>query len=344
MRTIALTIAVAAAALVAAGAPRADAQAPDVPTADYDLGVRRFVEPGATGRFARIPIRLWGAVAVPAGSGPAPVVVVGHGSHGDGCPGEFGDWPCFGVEQRNDLGLRYLVRQLARVGFVAVAPDVNASFTGGFGETQDHEYRRYAEVVDATLEALRTASAGGPNRFSVPLQGRVDPTRIGVIGHSRGGRNLLRWAAANRPAVGAIVLLAPLFDRSVAVPDVPTALLLGTCDDDTGRTGAGYLAAARRSAGRTQPFWSLTMRGANHNFYNRTLVRLRDDDAAGARGRCARSRRPKATGQQAFLVRIAWDHLTRALLAAPAAPWQLSGARSGSLYGQRVTLSTDRVG
>ena len=91
---IALTIAVAAVALVVHGTPRADAQVPDVPTADYDLGVRRFVEPGGTGRFARIPIRLWGAVAVPAGSGPAPVVVVGHGSHGDGCPGEFGDWPC----------------------------------------------------------------------------------------------------------------------------------------------------------------------------------------------------------------------------------------------------------
>ena len=241
MRTIALTIAIAALALVAAGAPRADAQAPDVPTADYDLGVRRFVEPGATGRFARIPIRLWGAVAVPAGSGPAPVVVVGHGSHGDGCPGEFGDWPCFGVERRNDLGLRYLVRQLARAGFVAFAPDVNASFTGGFGETQGHEYRRYAEVVNATLDALRAASAGGPNRFSVPLQGRVNPARVGLVGHSRGGRNLLRWAGANRATAGAIVLVAPLFDRSVAVPDVPTAMLLGTCDGDTALTGAGYL-------------------------------------------------------------------------------------------------------
>ena len=100
-------------------------------------------------------------------------------------------------------------------------------------------------------------------------------------------------------------------------------MLLGTCDGDTALTGAGYLRAARRSAGRTQPFWSLTMRGANHNFYNRTLRRLGDDDAAGARGRCARSRRPKATGQQAFLVRIAANHLTRALLAAPPAPWQL---------------------
>ena len=222
------------------------------------------------------------------------------------------------MEQRNDLGLRYLVRQLARAGFVAFAPDVNASFTGGFGETQDHEYRRYAEVVDATLDALRAASAGGPNRFSVPLQGRVNAARVGLVGHSRGGRNLLRWAGANRATVRAIVLVAPLFDRSVGVPDVPTAMLLGTCDGDTALTGAGYLTAARRSAGRTQPFWSLTMRGANHNFYNRTLGRLRNDDAAGAKGRCARSRRPKATGQQAFLVRIAWNHLTRALLAGAA--------------------------
>jgi hypothetical protein len=187
VRLIALTIAAAAIALVAAGAPRAEAQAPDVPTADYDLGVRRFVEPGATGRFARIPIRLWGAVAVPAGSGPAPVVVVGHGAHGDGCPGEFGDWPCFGVEQRNDLGLRYLVRQLARAGFVAVAPDVNASFTGGFGETQDHEYRRYAEVVDATLDALRTSSAGGPNGSPSHCRGASMPLASGWWGTRAAG-------------------------------------------------------------------------------------------------------------------------------------------------------------
>jgi len=53
----------------------------------YDLGVKPFVEPGRTGRFARIPIRLWGVVAVPAGTGPAPVVVIAHGRHGDNCPG-----------------------------------------------------------------------------------------------------------------------------------------------------------------------------------------------------------------------------------------------------------------
>ena len=235
---IALTIAVAAVALVAHGAPRADAQAPDVATADYDLGVRRFVEPGATGRFARIPIRLWGAVAVPAGSGP-----------GAGC------------RRRPRLPRRRLpgrVRRLALLRPTGAAQRPGPALPGPSArqgrlrrrrprrervvhrrlrETQDHEYRRYAEVVDATLDALRTASAERAEPVLRATAG-VDPTRIGLVGHSRGGKNLLPLDRREPGGRRRDRARGALFDRSVRVPDVPTAMLLGTCDDDTGRTGA----------------------------------------------------------------------------------------------------------
>ena len=74
------------------------------------------------------------------------------------------------------------------------------------------------------------------------------------------------------------------------------------------------------------------MRGANRNFYNRTLVRLRNDDAAGAEALRGRAR-PKATGQRAFLVRIAWNHLTRA-------PGGAGGAPGGSRRDVREPLQS----
>ena len=85
------------------------------------------------------------------------------------------------------------------------------------------------------------------------------------------------------------------------------------------------------------------MRGANHNGYNRTLVRLRNDDAAGAKGACARARRPSASSQQAFLARVAVDHLSHAMLGTPAAAWQAPGAAPSRLYGRSIVLGADRV-
>ncbi len=133
-----LLVGLAVVAACVAGAAIASPGASSVPAGaivaqDYDLGIRQFRQPGLTGRLARMPIRLWGTVAAPADPGPHPVVLVAHGAHGDNCPGEYGTWPCFAREQRNDLGLRYLVKALARVGFVAFAPDLNAAHTGGLG-------------------------------------------------------------------------------------------------------------------------------------------------------------------------------------------------------------------
>ena len=205
------------------------------------------------------------------------------------------------------------------------------------------EHRRFNEIVDASLAALSAASSGGANGFGVPLLGRVDGTRVGVLGHSRGGLNVLDWAAAHTGAVKSVVLVAPFYDPSEKVPDVPAALLLGTCDGETGSSGAGYLTRAIRQ-GRTTPSWRLVVRGFNHNNYNRTLVRIRNDDAqTDKRARCARSMRPKATGQQAFLVRVATAHFAHTMLAAPGDAWQLPTASLANLNGQTVTLNTNRV-
>lgn len=304
---------------------------------DYDLGVRTFPQPGLNGRFAKMPIRLWGTIAAPAAAGPHPIVLIAHGAHGDNCPvegGEFDTWPCWKVEQRNDLGFRYLVRALARAGFVAIAMDTNAAYTGGWGELPNKEKLRFGQVLDATLAELTRANAVAQTRFAIPLQGRLDLTRVGMLGHSRGGMNILRWGNAKRPQ--AVFLVAPFFDAAQRLPDAPSTVVLGTCDFDTGRAGAGYVTAAAKRP-RTTPVFQLTLSGANHNYYNQTLVALRKDDADSQKGRCAKPNRLTGPAQQAFLARVVTDHFGSWMLDAPPAAW-ITGPVQGSLYGQKVAI------
>jgi dienelactone hydrolase len=302
---------------------------------DYDLGVRAFPQPGLSGKLSKMPIRLWGTIAAPTGTGPFPVVLVAHGAHGDGCPGEFGTWPCFAREQRNDLGFRYLVRALARAGFVAFAPDLNAAHTGGWGEVKNAEALRFGQVVDATFAELARENRGQKTRFGIPLQGKLDLSTLGVLGHSRGGMNVLEWGKG-KSAVRSTFLLAPFFDPAKRIADVPATVALGTCDGDTRLQGAKYFAALRGTP-RTEPAYQLTLQGANHNYYNQTLARLKANDAPSGRPGCGRGKQLAAGAQQAWLASVATDHFRVSLLEAAPVSW-MQDPPLRTVYGQRTAV------
>ena len=328
-------VAIAGAGASVTGAGAAGGSTSAIVAADYDLGVRQFRQPGLTGRLARMPIRLWGTIAAPATPGPHPVVLVAHGAHGDNCPGEFGTWPCFAREQRNDLGFRYLVRALAAAGFVAFAPDLNAAHTGGWGELANGEAVRFGQVVDATLAEIGRASRGAPTKFGIPLKGKADLTRLGLLGHSRGGMNVLEWGRGKR-AVASVFLLAPFHDSKKRIGDVPATVLLGTCDGDTGLEGAKYFAALKGRP-RSTPAFQLTLAGANHNYYNQTLAAMKANDAPVGGAGCNRSQLLSAKAQQAFLARVSVDHFTVGVLGAPAVRW-MTDPSGGQLYGRTVVV------
>lgn len=344
MRIAAVASAVALAAVVPAvpGAAQSATQAPTVAVANDNLGTRQFTQPGATGKFRKMPVRLQGVIAAPTAGTRRPLVLIAHGAHGDNCAGEFGEWPCYAREQRNDRGLRYLARSLAAAGFVAVVPDVNGAYTGGWGEP--NERLRFQQIMNATIAAVATAGTGG-RRVGVPLAGRVNTKRIGILGHSRGGMNAERWSRG-RAGVRSVFLLAPAYDAGVRPANRPTTLVLGTCDGDTGDDGAGYPAAARR-LGQASPWWQLSVTAANHNDYNATLVRLGKDDAtsaeAGLGDRCAPAARPGPAAQQAFLAQVAADHFRRTLLGAAPAAWQAPGVVSATIAGLAVVQTQRNV-
>jgi dienelactone hydrolase len=172
---------------------RADWRAPSV---DGSALLRNW-----TGLRARARARYWGfdsrrlplqgRVFLPAGPGPFPLVVILHGQRS--------------AETVSDRGFDYLATLLASRGAVAVSIDenfLNYSLVDVLGALSVD----LSEDMDARawllLEHLRLWR-GWSEEAGHPLGGRVDMSRIVLVGHSRGGE-----AAA----------LAAVFDRLRAHP------------------------------------------------------------------------------------------------------------------------------
>lgn len=337
-------------AATALAGPSAAAATGTVTVRDYDLGVEQLPMPGPKGPM---PVRLWGSVAIPSKPGRRPLVVVAHGRHGDGCPsGPFDSetWPCFARTQRNDHGLRHLARAIAGRGSIAVVPDLNAAFTGGWGEPDD--LRRWPILVNRTLAAAFGADSP-PGAAGIPGldPARIDPRRLGVLGHSRSGFDALRLArarAANRsPAlleagrgpISALYLLAPVANRRTP-PDVVTAVTLASCDGDTGPVGRRVFSAAKRDRRRTKPLYLTVLKGANHNYFNRTLAAARHDDSPRDRRDCRPARRLPAAAQQRWLGRAAADFFAVTFEGARRPAWmRLRGKPPRQAYGRAISSS-----
>lgn len=331
---------------LALAAPPASAVPAEV--RDYDLG---RVELRDDGPLGPIPVRIRGAIGVPATAGPHPLAVVLHGRNETGCPiGRFDSdtWPCFARENRYDLGLRHVVRALAERGLVALAPSLGGAFTAGWGEPNDPV--RWPRIVGRSLGQLARENAAGGGRFGVPLAGKVDLGRIGLLGHSLSGHHVVRAArrradndrpqqiARGKGPVSALFLLAPVAQGAV-LPDLPSAIVLASCDGDTGRMGRTYLRQAERQSGRRTPVVLARLAGANHNFFNRTLARLGADDAPTGVPRCRPARRLGAGAQQRWLDRAASDFFAATLRGARRPAWLRIGAtRPRRVYGLSVRV------
>jgi dienelactone hydrolase len=309
------------------------------------------VELQTPGPFGPIPVRLRGAIGVPLAPGPHPLVVVLHGRNETGCPEgplDTATWPCFARENRYDLGLRHVVRSLAERGVVAVSPSLGGAFTAGWGEPNDVD--RWPRIVNRTLGQVADEAAAGGGRFGVQLLGRVDLARIGLLGHSLSGHHAVRGArrradndspaevARGRGPIDALFLLAPVAQGAV-LPDLPTAIVLASCDGDTGAMGRTYLEQARRQANRRRPVVLARLEGANHNHFNRKLAQLGADDAPTGIPRCRRPRRLSALAQQRWLDRAAADFFAATLRGARRPGWLRLGApRPSRVYGRRVLV------
>ncbi len=302
--------------------PTTEPAAEPPPAVTYDLGDATVVQANfpEDSRFRNMPVQLNGVIAAPAGEGPYPVVIILHGTH-PGCPvDEMGidRWPCDPAdEQANYAGFAYLVSALAARGYVALAPNINAENTFGFGEPVPGE--RLAQLLALHLNALKDAAAGGENAFGVALSGVADVGRLALIGHSRGGEmasyltrqyelGTAEGAAEHGfgPVAGLLLVAPARILQDSAGSDVPLAVILPACDGDViGQDGQSFYEAVRFQTDHT---WATTvlLEGANHNGFNTILGG--DMIAHTGRPGCQSPLAPEE--QRQFLVDYAGDFLT----------------------------------
>ncbi|CRK57144.1 putative secreted protein [Alloactinosynnema sp. L-07] len=267
-------------ALVTVAAPQA-AAGQGVGVVQYNLGDQAFRHPEVS-----VPMELAAVVHYPRdlGGRTHPLIVQSHGSWWT-CVDPIartphGQWPC--ARRQRPLpsfrGYDYLGEKLAEQGFIVVSISANAINAHLLG---DEGYYSRAYLVNKHLELWRDLARGeGPLAGALGrFRGRVDLTRVGTMGHSRGGKAVM-WQASDKhtakwPAgvrIRAVVPLAPVYFNSdeddnsdVLVTRVPFKVVIAACDGDVGDVGLQYV---KDVAGRNPDASSVTITGANHNFFN----------------------------------------------------------------------------
>jgi dienelactone hydrolase len=284
---------------------------------DYDAGPAVLAVQPSNG--APIPVDLRGEISVPSGRGPFPVVLLMHGRHGTCAYAgvESLGHPCPATPVTTPVesfrGYRYLAQHLGSHGYLVVSVDANGINTYDTADLDSGALAR-AELISRTLDLLGSwSTAAGPGEVGTALQGRVDLSRLGLMGHSRGGEGVTRWLAYNRErtdgpryVASAVFSLAPTdFGNHVVVDRTAYAVLLPRCDGDVSDLqGADVF---ERSQYRTQaPLHQITVEGANHNWFN--SIWRADDSGRATEAPCSRSTEDSArlSIEQQERVGLAW--------------------------------------
>ena len=268
--------AAASAAPSSAAAPSAAAGPHAVTRAVYDLGDQAYQPPGLTGK-----VELAGDVHYPTdlGNGPYPIVLFLHGNHLSCYRGSSGvayRWPCAAGWQPipNYAGYDYIAQRLASYGFVVVSVSGNGVNVLG-NQVDDTGMRQRGELLEKHLDLWHhwVTTGGGP--FGSRFVGAVDFSRIGVMGHSRGGEGAVWQVIVDRQrahpyGIDAVLPLAPVDFTRATVNRVPLEVMLPYCDGDVSDLqGMHFFDDARyKVIGDPSPKGTVTVMGANHNFFN----------------------------------------------------------------------------
>lgn len=273
-------------------APRDDAARPDgVQLLAYELptGMVRL-SPRVT---SRNPTQVHGVLALPAGQGARPVVMILHGSHpvcADPADAETAisrealvvPWalvcrPKPGSTRagtpayvRYDAGLGYLAEALAARGFVAVSIDVTAAEQWWNGEPSGDTYDA---LITAQLRLLDELNRGTWPGLGTAGRGRIDTGRIALVGHSRGGGHVLRAATSAHRGLFGLVALEPAEPGApdLGRPTVPVMVVRGGCDEDTGPNAGLASARVLARAKTTSTVLDVLVPGLGHAMINTAL-------------------------------------------------------------------------
>jgi hypothetical protein len=242
---------------------------------EYTFGDTAFTPTNFPG-----PVEVTASVHYPTGlpGGPYPLVVFLHGRHATCETGNaaFLEWPC----QMNRVpipsyqGYDYISQVLASNGYIVVSISANG-INAADNLVFDLGANARAELIQYHLNLWNQFNSTGGAPFGSKFVGKVDLTRVGTMGHSRGGEGVVRHYLLNASlgfpyGVKAVFPLAPVdFNRPV-INNVPIAVTLPYCDGDVSDLqGVHFYDDARYNVpGDAAAKHAVLVMGANHNFFN----------------------------------------------------------------------------
>jgi hypothetical protein len=141
--------------------------------------------------------------------------------------------------------------------------------------TRDTGMRQRGELLDRHVELWRRWSRVGGRPFGNTFVGAVDLSRIGTMGHSRGGEGVVWHRIVDeeraRPfGIDAVLALAPVDFTRARINETAFAVVLPYCDGDVfDLQGVHFFDDSRYAVPRDPaPKHTVTIFGANHNFFN----------------------------------------------------------------------------
>jgi hypothetical protein len=241
----------------------------------YDFGDQVF-QPSDLGAKVELTADVHYPTDLP--GGPYPLVVFMHGNHTTcykGLRATF-QWPCKrGWEPLpNYAGYDYIADALASHGFVVASISANGVNVHG-GRVRDTGMRQRGELLDRHLDLWKEWSTTGGEPFNATFVDKVDMTRIGTMGHSRGGEGVVwhKIVDEERPdpyGVDAVLALAPVDFTRAKINEAAFSVILPYCDGDVSDLQGMHFFDDSRYAvpGDPTPKHTVTAFGANHNFFN----------------------------------------------------------------------------
>jgi hypothetical protein len=280
-----------------------------VRTDPLKLGTTTFQEPnssgtGPTGANETITAEIRGVMFQPKNfTGESPLILLVHGNHGS-CdpPAEGKEAPSGpkcdteenkkgekgGAFKRNDEGYSYLGQNLASWGYTVVSLDQDELMARQDGLGKGMHNRRL--LIMAMLDKLKEASEGPVpisehSNVGSLLAGKLDMTRIGLMGHSRGGDAVSSFVeydhtrpVGERYPLRAVISLAPVdYERHVPY-GVPFMTVFGSCDGDVSNLQGARLYERSQYVADPYPTYQVEQLGGNHDAYN-TVWQADGDDA-----------------------------------------------------------------
>jgi hypothetical protein len=250
----------------------------------FRAGTVDLQEPNAgggapTGSAAPVTVQIRGSLYYPTTApGPAPLIVLVHGNHAS-C--DSGTSPNCTQFKRNDRGYAYLGENLASWGYAVASLDQDQliAFQDGLARGMHQRRRLIAALLDSLYAANQAPLPDGPNaNIGAALVGRLDMSKIGLMGHSRGGDavtsfidyNRTRPSPGRRYGLDGVISLAPTDYERRAPYGVPYLTILPYCDGDVSNLmGARmYERGQYISPTDTTPRIQMSLHGTNHNWFN----------------------------------------------------------------------------